>query len=70
MDAFGGKGIQHFVDKTVSRFVGFGVRSLTLLTALVTLVALTFIRVVWVVLWPCLPLVVVLLVGYGIGVVG
>lgn len=69
MDAYGGKGFQHFIDKTVSRFVGFGVRSLTLISAAVTIIFVAIMRTVWILLWPCLPLLVVLLVGYGAGVI-
>lgn len=58
------------VDRFVSRFVGFMVRSLTLLSAAVTLTLLLIARVVWIILWPCLPLLIPAALLYGLGVVG
>jgi hypothetical protein len=70
MDAYGGKGLQSQVDKFVSRFVGFGVRSVTLVTAIVSLAFMAIVQFAWILLWPCLPPLIFLLVGYGLGLLG
>ena len=57
----------HQLDKLVSRFVGFTVRSMTLLAACISFVVLFIIRTVWIVLWPILPLMIPLTLLYGLG---
>lgn len=67
MDAYGGKGLQPHIDKFISRFVGFGVRSLTLLAATASLLFVAVVRTVWIILWPCLPPLCIVFIGYGLG---
>lgn len=57
------------LDKFVSRFVGFMVRSITLFAAFISLIALLIARLIWIILWPCLPLVAPVAVLYALGVV-
>lgn len=58
------------IDKTISRFVGFMVRSMTLFAAIISVLILLIFRLVWIALWPCLPLLIPIAVLYGLGVVG
>lgn len=61
---------RHGLDKFVSRFVGFGVRSLTLLGASLSFIVLMLLRVVWIIIWPVLPLLVPIGLLYGLGIIG
>lgn len=76
MDAFKGVNqslgdqFHRSVDKTISRFVGFTVRSMTLFAALASMLGLLIFRLVWIALWPCLPLLVPAALLYGAGVIG
>ena len=56
--AQGGMNIQLrlFLDRTVSRFVGFTVRTIMLLTGLLAVMAVGVIWSVWLLIWPLLPL--------------
>ncbi len=56
------------LDNLISRFVGFGVRSLTLLAALVSLIFVLLIGVVTIALWPLLPLSIVVVFMIFLGV--
>ena len=44
------------LDNIVSRFVGFMMRSATLFAALVSIIFVSVISLIWVVVWPLLPL--------------
>jgi hypothetical protein len=44
------------LDNVVSRFVGFMVRSITLFTALITIVAVFFINLIIIIIWPIVPI--------------
>lgn len=65
-----GDQLHRSIDKTISRFVGFMVRSLTLFAALISMLVLLAFRLVWIALWPCLPLLIPLSMLYGVGVIG
>jgi len=64
-----GDRFRQLLDKLISRFVGFMVRSLTLLAAGVSLLVMLILRIVFIIVWPLLPLMVPLLVIYSLGVV-
>lgn len=74
MDAYAGTNLslgdqfRHMLDKFVSRFVGFTVRSLTLFAACVSFIALLIVRAAWIILWPTLPLLVPAALLYSVGV--
>lgn len=74
IDAFGrvnqslGDKFRHAVDKFVSRFVGFIVRSITLMAAGVSFIAVLIARALWIICWPLLPLSIPVLLLYGLGV--
>jgi hypothetical protein len=76
MDAFGGVSqslgdkFRRSVDKFISRFVGFMVRSMTLLAAIISVSVLLLFRLVWIAIWPCLPLMIPAALLYGAGVIG
>jgi hypothetical protein len=76
LDAYGrtnqslGDRFRHGIDKFVSRFVGFTVRSLTLWAAAISFIFLLIVRVVWILIWPGLPLLVPLAILYSLGVIG
>ncbi len=76
MDAFNGMNqslgdqFHRGVDKTISRFVGFTVRSMTLFAALISMLVLLILRLVWIALWPCLPAFVPAALLYTAGVIG
>jgi len=55
-----------FADNMVSRAVGFVVRILVLLTALIVEALAGSIGIIWIILWPCIPLLGVLLLVKGI----
>lgn len=74
LDAFGGQGrgldakLRAWLDKSISRFIGFLVRSATLWAAFFGLIFLLVSRLVWIIIWPCLPLAVPLLLALGLGI--
>lgn len=74
MDAYGsvngalGDKFRHQVDKFISRFVGFGVRSLTLLAAGMSFIFLLILGAVWIIIWPFLPLLVPVALLYSAGI--
>lgn len=74
MDAYGwvnptlGDKFRHAVDKSISRFVGFVVRSLTLWAAAISFLFLLLVRLTWILIWPVLPLLILLAVAYSAGV--
>ena len=59
----GGKGIEikirAFLDNFVSRFVGFTSRLLVIIAALIAMFAVIIAAVVLLIVWPCLPLVII-----------
>ena len=59
--------LRRVLDNLVSRVVGFMVRSLTLLTALIMALFALAIGVVMIVIWPLIPVSVVILTGKGLG---
>lgn len=60
------EGMKAMVDNAVSRAVGFGVRIIVLLTALLGLVGLGVAGIVLVALWPALPLISIGLIVWGL----
>jgi hypothetical protein len=74
LDAFSVQGrgfdarLRAWLDKSISRFIGFLVRSLTLWAALFGLLILLLYRLAWIIFWPCLPLTLPILLGLGLGV--
>jgi len=56
-----------FVDRSVSRLVGFTVRLIMLITGVVSIVAVGIIWTIWTIVWPLLPLAPVVLVVLAIG---
>lgn len=54
--------VQALVNNTVSRFVGFTVRLLVLITAAITIAGITLVAVIEIIAWPLIPLAV--LVGF------
>jgi hypothetical protein len=44
------------LDNIISRFVGFGIRSFTLIAALISISAVLIISVVWLIIWPIIPI--------------
>lgn len=58
--------IRAFADNMVSRAVGFVVRILVLLTAVVMEALAGSLGILWIMLWPCLPLLSIFLVIKGI----
>jgi len=57
--------IQAAIDNTISRFVGFGVRFIVILAALITTILLSLIGIIELVVWPFLPpaLIVTIILG-------
>jgi hypothetical protein len=76
LDAFGHPNMslsdkfRQSIDRFVSRFVGFMVRGVTLFSAVVSILLLLAARAIWIVLWPCLPIMVPVAMLYGLGVIG
>jgi len=74
LDAFGGQGrgfdarLRAWLDKGISRFIGFLVRSLTLWAAFFGLIFLVLSRLVWILVWPCLPLAIPVLLMLSLGI--
>lgn len=56
------------IDNVISRFVGFIVRTLTLVASLVTSSFLVVVGVMLVMVWPLIPLLVLAALLYGLGV--
>ena len=56
-----------FVDRSVSRFVGFMVRLVMLITGCVSVVVVSIIWIIWLVVWPILPLAPIILIVLAIG---
>lgn len=52
-----------FLDRTVSRFVGFFVRIIILIVGVVSLLVLSVAWIGWLLLWPLLPVMPLILVG-------
>lgn len=55
-----------FLDRTVSRFVGFFVRSILLIIGTLSLLGLTIGWMLWLLLWPVVPLLPVVMVALAI----
>jgi hypothetical protein len=47
---------QAFIDRTVSRFVGFMMRFFLLIVGLLVLLVLVLSSAIWLIIWPLLPL--------------
>lgn len=58
--------IQAILDNTISRFVGFIVRLLVLLTALLMTIAMSILGLIQLILWPLLPPAVIVTILFGI----
>jgi len=73
LDAFSGQNrgldakFRAWLDKSISRFIGFLVRSATLWAAFFGLVFLLLSRMAWILIWPCLPLAVPILLALSLG---
>jgi hypothetical protein len=59
-------GLKAALDNTVSRFVGFGVRIVVLITALISVAIITSIGVISVVIWPLMPILGIALIAKGL----
>jgi len=59
--------VRGFFDTLVSRFIGFCVRTITLLTALVMTLVMAAFGAVLIALWPILPPAVLVLMAKGVG---
>ncbi len=62
--------LQAFGDRTVSRAIGFIVRSLLLIVAGIAAVGVALVGVVLVLAWPIIPLLPLLAIGLGVAGVG
>lgn len=58
--------LRALIDNLISRAVGFIVRTLVLLTALIMEALASCLGVLWIVIWPCIPLLGVVLLVKGI----
>jgi len=58
--------IRALIDNMVSRAVGFVVRILVLLTALIMEALAGSLGVLWIIVWPCIPLLGIVLLAKGI----
>lgn len=56
------------LDNLISRLVGFVVRTLTLLAALVSFVFVLMIEIIFILLWPLLPLSIIISILFFVGV--
>lgn len=66
-DAAAGQRMKVWLDNLVSRFVGLGVRSLTLLFALISFVVVGVFSLALLIIWPALPLLIFVLIAKGLG---
>jgi hypothetical protein len=66
----GGKGlamqVRAMLDNSVSRFVGFMSRLLVIVTALIAMFFTVIFAIVMLIIWPCLPLVIIYCIVKGI----
>ncbi len=60
--------VDKFTDQLISRLVGFAVRSMTLLFASLGLLFIAVFQLLWILLWPFLPMLVVVALLYSAGV--